>query len=188
MRFKHNLVFLAIFVSFGLSSCSYHFQGSRNPLKELGVEKIYVKSFKNLTYRPGIEQLFTTAMIRELEKSKAFRVVSLAKDADAVLSGQINFADSSISSEKGLPVSGKDIQIASAYSANVNCTVMLSNPDGRVIFTQTIGGSKVYPASTQTGDSGSTAPLVNDSEQRFAYQYLSTQLMASVYQRMIDLF
>lgn len=45
-----------------------------------------------------------------------------------------------------------------------------------------------HPGSAQKGDAGSTAPLVNDSEQRLAIQFLATQMMASVYQRMIDTF
>jgi hypothetical protein len=176
-------------VSFSLLACSgYRFQGTENPLKQLGIEKIYVESFKNFTYRSGLEQTFTTALIRELEKSRAFQVVSDRQKADAILVGQINTATVDPSSTKGISVAGKDVQIASEYSASISCTIFLYDRNKRVIFNQSIGASKVHPASVQTGDAGSTAPLTNDSEQRLAYEYLATQMMASVYQRMIDIF
>lgn len=181
-------ILLPLFLALG--ACSYQFQGTRNPLKDLGVQKIYVKSFKNESFRPGIEQLFTTAMVREIQKSRAFILVDTERSADAVLTGTVTSADSTISSTKSVPLGTKSVQVASEYSANVNCSVVLTETGEakNVIFSHSVSGSKVYPGATQTGDAGATVPLVNDSEQRIAYQFLATQLMSSVYQRMIDLF
>lgn len=179
---------LILLCAMALNACGYGFQGVRNPLQKLGIETIYVENFKNSTFRPGLEQMFTTAMLREIEKAKAFRLVNSVKKADAVLTGEIQRAESAISSTKGLSVASQDIQVGSEYSANVTCFVVVRDLSGRVIFSQSIAGSKVYPGSVLTGSTGATVPLVNESEQRLAYQYLSTQLMASVYQRMIDIF
>src|SRR5262245_2403872 len=78
-----------------LAGCGYHFQGDRNPLQDLGIHKIYVAEFRNTTYRPGIEQFFTNAMVREIAKSKSFALASTKAEADAVLSGVVNAAESS---------------------------------------------------------------------------------------------
>ena len=76
----------------GFSACAYHFQGARNTLKDLGIQRIYVTNFGNKTYRPGIEQLFTTAMVREIARAGAFSLVNSEKQADAVLSGEVTAA------------------------------------------------------------------------------------------------
>ena len=49
---------------------------------------------------------------------------------------------------------------------------------------------KIYTGALrdQPDDSGATVPLINESEQRIAIQFLASQMMASVYQRMIDTF
>lgn len=171
-------------------SCSYHFQGAKNPLKELGIEKVYISSFQNSTFRPGIEQLFSTAMIREFQKYRNFQLVNSEKQADAILSGNITVADSSISSTKDFDIVEKKIKVASEYTASVNCTVDLKDRFGRTIFSQNIGGAKNYSGALRDrpDDSGATVPLINESEQRIAIQFLASQMMASVYQRMIDTF
>lgn len=182
-------MFVCLLGGLGLSGCGYTLQGTQNPLQKLGIETIFVKNFKNSTFRPGVEQMFTTAMIREIEKSKVFRLVNSAEKADAILSGEILSIDSAASATKSLSVGERgDIQTGSEYSASVNCLVQLHERRGRIIFSQSTSGSKVYPGLALTGAKGSTVPLVNESEQRLALQYLSTQLMASVYQRMIDIF
>ncbi len=157
-------------------------------MHELGVQKIYVESFRNLSYRPGIEQLFATAMLRELEKGRAFQIVNSKSEADAILRGTVQSADSSVSSTRSVQQGAKTLQVASEFSASIACEIMLEEVSGRAIFSYLASGSKVYPGATQTGDAGATVGLVNDSEQRIAYQFLAGQLMAGAYQRMIDIF
>lgn len=170
------------------AGCAYRFQGAHNPLKELGVQKIYVTGFRNLTYRPGVEQLFTSAMIREIGRAKAFELVNSEQEADAVLSGSVTAAESAPGSSKVFKVDGRTIDIAIEFNASVTCAVELRDRRNRVIFSQSVAGSKVHPGSAAKGDLGATAPLTNDSEQRLAIQFLASQMMASVYQRMIDTF
>ncbi|NUM88312.1 MAG: hypothetical protein HUU37_03825 [Bdellovibrionales bacterium] len=171
-----------------MAGCGYHMQGSKNPLHELGIRRIYVEGFRNLTYRPGIEQMFTTAMVRELEKGRAFRIVGSKSEADAVLRGVVQAADAGVSSTRSVQQGAKTLQVASEFSATISCDISLEEQDGRVIFNYVASGSKKYPSAAQTGNAGATVSLVNDSEQRIAYQFLAGQLMAGAYQRMIDIF
>lgn len=170
------------------SGCAYRLQGAHNPLKELGIQKIYVEGFRNATYRPGIEHLFTTAMIREIGRAKAFELVNSESDADAVLSGTITGADSAPGSTKQIKIGARTADVAAEYNASVVCAVELRDRRKRIVFAQSVTASKIHPGSAQKGDAGATAPLVNDSEQRLAIQFLASQMMASVYQRMIDTF
>jgi hypothetical protein len=180
-----------------LCACGYHFQGRDNPLKELGVEKIYVAQFRNTTFRPGIEQLFSTAMIREIQKSRSFQLVNSEDQADAVLTGEVSGAEATLSSSKSVEISpGKNVDVATEYNAGVNCLISLKDRQGRLIFSQSVNGNKIFPGATDiprydlpgSRDAGATNSLVNDSEQRLAIQFLATEMMASVYQRMIDTF
>ncbi len=176
-------------ISFSLfSGCAYQFQGAHNPLRELGIQKIYVAGFRNLTFRPGIEHLFTSAMIREIGRAKAFELVNSEAEADAVLTGKVTTAESTPSSPKVFKIGTRDVDVATEYNSVVDCAISLHDRRHRLIFSQTISGSKINPGAAQIGDAGATAPLVNDSEHRLAVQFLASQMMASVYQRMIDTF
>lgn len=99
--------FLLLCAIAAFPGCAYQLQGARNPLKELGIQKIYVEGFRNSTYRPGIEHLFTTAMVREIGRAKAFDLVNSADQADAVLTGVVTAADSAPGSTKQLDVGTK---------------------------------------------------------------------------------
>jgi hypothetical protein len=181
------LAFFAIAPSF-MAGCSYHFQETHNPLVDLGIRRIYVKGFGNRTFRPGIEQYFTTAIVREIGRSKSFELVNSPEGADAVLSGIVTGADSTLSASKQFTEVARQPSIATEYAATVSCDVVLTDRRGRQIFAQSVSGNKVHPGAAATGDAGATAPLINDSEQRLAVQFLASQMMASVYQRMVDTF
>lgn len=182
---------ILLLCAIGFPSCAYQFQGNRNPLRELGIEKIYVTTFVNKSYRPGVEQLFTKAMIREIQKYNSFRLVNSEKEADAILSGQIVVPDSGAPTTKKVLINTtdkKEVDVVSEFTASVNCSITLTDRFGKVIFTRAEAASKNYPGSTRIGSAGATGPLVNDSEQRLAIQFLASQMMASAYQRMIDIF
>lgn len=171
------------------TACGYQFQGRRNPLQQLGVEKIYVMQFRNSTFRPGIEQLFSTAMIREIQKSRNFELVNSVEEADAVLSGEVEVAEAAINSTKSLNVTADQaIDVATEFNSGVNCRISLQDRRKRTIFSQSVTGNKIFPGASNKGEESATNALVNDSEQRLAIQFLASQMMASVYQRMIDTF
>ncbi|MGE3260994.1 MAG: LPS assembly lipoprotein LptE [Bacteriovoracia bacterium] len=187
---KGKLLFLLCAIGL-FSGCAYHFQDRKNPLQKVGIEKIYVTSFKNRTYRPGVENLFTTAIIREIQKSRSFQLVNSEKEADAVLSGEVMAADTSLADQKAVVLNtelNEQVSVGTQFSASVTCDVRLTDTFGRVLFTRSETGAKIYPGATNIGDAGATNSLLNDSEQRLAIQFLASQMMASVYQRMIDIF
>lgn len=180
---------ICVIALLALSACGYHFQGRDNPLKEMGVEKIYVAQFRNSTFRPGVEQLFSTAMMREIQKSRSFQLVSSEEQADAVLTGEVATADATLSSSKSVEISpGKNVDVATEYNSGVSCQITLKDRRERVIFSQSVSGNKIFPGATNKGEQSATNSLVNDSEQRLAIQFLASEMMASVYQRMIDTF
>lgn len=168
-------------------------QGTRNPLQDFGIQKIYVENFKNNTYRAGIEQMFTTAMVRQIEGGRTFKIVNSRDSADAILNGTVNSAEAGITSttqlSAGTAPGAKVLNVATQFSASVSCSVTLQEPGGKVIFTQSFSGNKNFTGAVwNNNDEGATVPLTNDSEQRIAYEFLSGQMMSSAYQRMIDLF
>jgi hypothetical protein len=172
-----------------LAGCSgYHFQEAHNPLLDLGIHRIYVPNFTNKSFRPGLEQYFTTAMVREIAQSKSFELVNSPKEADATLIGVVQSADDSAASPSTLTVGSRSISVASEYSATVSCMITLTDRQGRQVFNQAVFGNKAHPGAGTMGDFGATAPLTNDSSQRLAVQFLADEMMASVYQRMVDTF
>lgn len=173
-----------------LPSCGYQFQGETNPFRELGIRRIYITEFRNESFRPGIEHLFTSAMARELEKSKIFVIVDSKTKADAILSGVVTEASSSSSSTTAVPVRGIDQQVTAQYNANITCAVTLTELTGREIYSHTETASKQAPGTVLVGEhgQGATIPLLNESEERLAYQFLSTKMMSNTYQNMVDLF
>lgn len=171
-----------------LSSCGYSFQAKRNPLAQVGVQKIYIQQFRNESFRPGVEQLFSSAMVREFQKSGAFQLVRTEEEADAILTGVISGVDSAVSSPRTVTSGGKELEVGSQFTGNVSCRVLLKDKSGREIFSQSVTGSKIYPGGIDLGDDGSTISLVNESEHRLAIQFIASQMMSSIYQRMVDTF
>ncbi len=171
-----------------LSGCGYSFQAKKNPLAQVGIQKIYIQQFRNETFRPGVEQLFSSAMVREFQKSGAFRIVASEDEADAILLGTISGVDTSVSSPRTVVSGGKELEVGSQFNGNVTCLVRLKDRTGREIFSQSATGSKIYPGGIDLGDEGSTISLNNESEHRLAIQFMASQMMASIYQRMVDTF
>jgi outer membrane lipopolysaccharide assembly protein LptE/RlpB len=171
-----------------LPACGYQFQGETNPFHELGIRRIYIAEFRNKSFRPGLEHIFTSAMARELEKSKLFEIVDSPKNADAILSGIVNDASASVSSTSAITVRGTEQQVAAQYSADISCAVALTEPNGRVVYSHSETGSKQAPGTVLSGSDGATVALLNESEQRLAYQFLAVQMMSNTYQSMVDLF
>ncbi|MCX8044962.1 MAG: LPS assembly lipoprotein LptE [Desulfobacterota bacterium] len=67
--------------------CGYHRAGTYNP-QLAGIATIAIPYFKNTTFEPEAEKIFTHAFINEFIKSKRLRVVS-EPDADLILRGTI---------------------------------------------------------------------------------------------------
>jgi len=74
-----------------LQGCGYHLAVANNPLLQ-NIATIAIPYFKNKTFEPEIEAIFTQAFVNEFVESKRLRVVS-REQADAVLLGTIKHLD-----------------------------------------------------------------------------------------------
>ncbi len=70
-----------------ISACGYQFAGQGQYPK--GVERIFVKVFKNRTNKTGIERVITNQIIFEFTRQREQSLASSAEEADAVLEGVI---------------------------------------------------------------------------------------------------
>lgn len=185
---------LALLSLFG-TACGYQLQGTRNPLAEVGIHKIFVEGFRNQTNRPGLEHFFSTAMVREIRRAGVFTLTNDRKSADAILQGKVLSADDAPSAAAVKLGDGTEAAVATSFAASVSVRIDLKDQDGRTIFSEVVGGTKIHPASLVISErrlvdqyANSTAPLINESEQRLAIRYLSEQMMFDAYQKMVEVF
>lgn len=88
MKFRiSSLSFLAVFGLF-LSGCAGYQLGEVKPGTYMGIEKIHVPPFKNLTLEPRLSSLVTNAVLTELQADGTYQVATRA-NCDAVLVGTI---------------------------------------------------------------------------------------------------
>jgi len=80
---------LAVLLSVVITSCGYHVAGRGNALPQEW-KVIAIPALKNRTSSYRVEQRFTQALVREMISRTKYRVVPEAKDADAVLEGEIS--------------------------------------------------------------------------------------------------
>lgn len=169
-----------------LQSCGYTFQSATNPLAKVGIKRIFVKNFRNDSYRPGIEHYFSNALAREIKRFGTFRLVSSPDQADAIFSGVVRQVDSAPAGDT--TVGRRKISVATNLYSAVTVDTVLIDKDGQKIFGHTVTNSKIHTAAPFGDETGQTAHLINESEQRLAYRDISVEMMAEVYQRLVDVF
>ncbi len=81
---KIGQIFLCVAL---ISACGYQFAGQGQYPK--GVERIFIKVFKNRTNKTGIERVITNQIIFEFTRQREQSLASSAEEADAVLEGVI---------------------------------------------------------------------------------------------------
>ncbi len=121
------LIFPILFLVSGLlAGCGYHVAGKGGTLPE-GVEKIYIPFFKNMTNRPEIEAIITTAIIDEFVNIGAVKVVSEDK-SEAALEGSVTSYDLR-------PISYDEADVTREYRLTLNLEIQLVRAsDGRVLW------------------------------------------------------
>jgi hypothetical protein len=88
MKLKCHLISVAIvFACMLVWGCGYHLARSDNPLLQ-NRETIAIPYFKNKTFEPEAEKIFTYAFINEFIKSKRLRVTD-ERTADLILRGSV---------------------------------------------------------------------------------------------------
>ena len=80
---------LAVLLAVLVTCCGYHVAGRGNALPQEW-KVIAIPALKNRTSSYRVEQRFTQALVREMISRTKYRVVPEAKDADAVLEGEIS--------------------------------------------------------------------------------------------------
>ena len=83
------LSILAVLLAVLVTCCGYHVAGRGNALPQEW-KVIAIPALKNRTSSYRVEQRFTQALVREMISRTKYRVVPEAKDADAVLEGEIS--------------------------------------------------------------------------------------------------
>jgi hypothetical protein len=83
---RHSLFFLGLLLLAG-TSCGYRLEGEGfSPFP--GIRSISIPTFTNETYEPGIETIFTNALLKEFIKDRRIKVLGQG-EADAVMEGTV---------------------------------------------------------------------------------------------------
>lgn len=91
---KTSLFACALGLVLTLSSCAGYQLGGQKPSHLASVTKLAVPTFENLTLEPRLNSLVTNAIIKQLQNSGGYEIVSL-ENAEAVLEGQVVNVDRS---------------------------------------------------------------------------------------------
>lgn len=132
---KLFLIFIILLVMPALSSCGFRILNKKNQgfYPEVSAKKInntisgiYIKPFKNLTYKSGIGAYFSVSLANYLNTS-TYMFTSNKDNAAYYLTGRITSIQNSVISYTG---------IAAAVNYNIMATVMVSlyGTDGKIIF------------------------------------------------------
>lgn len=168
-----------LWAAWTLAGCGYVFKGTRinEKLEAEKVETIFVETFRNDSYRPGIESTVYNQMLKALTYATSLRVVNRLEDADAVLKGVVASADSSVQTTalskdtfpKGTSTYRDKVSIASAYVASLSASFTLvrtrrNGGKGDVLWGGGFARARPYPGNNYMGIFGSTSHLINETE------------------------
>lgn len=88
MKFRIFSLFSLALTGLFLSGCAGYQLGEVKPGTYMGIEKIHVPPFKNLTLEPRLSSLVTNAVLTELQADGTYQVAT-RENCDAVLVGTI---------------------------------------------------------------------------------------------------
>lgn len=96
---KTIVVLFLAFAGLAFGGCGYHRARLDNPLLS-GYQTIAIPYFKNKTFEPGAEKIFTDAFMREFIESRRFKIVS-EHEADVILYGTVkNLKEESVAQNR----------------------------------------------------------------------------------------
>lgn len=119
---RHRALVWALAIIACHSACGYHVRSSVGTLPQ-GIQSIGIPTFKNLTNQYKIEQLISSAVLKEFSLRTRARVNSSKSGVDAVLLGEIRNV-SSTPVTFGTQTEGSQTY-ASAFLVNVSISVKL---------------------------------------------------------------
>lgn len=183
----------------GLSACGYALQNAKtNSLREIGVNSVYVAPVKNLSYKPGVENIFYNEMIESLLSGRRVKVVDRPELADAILESSVEKASYAWSAKTSAgsifptTVSVIDIEVATEYQADVTCSFHLrrqkhGQPE-EVLWESGFSRSRRFAANNQKVEYGTTSGLINESEFDRTLKEIAHGMMQDVHEAMVARF
>ncbi len=180
--------------------CAYTFQNSKNPLAEKeGIRRVYIASMMNGTYKPGVENLIYNAVQRALAAHGRVILVGRPEDADGLLQGTVEIAESQPGSpglaERIDPVNRfeRNRDIAAEYTAALRCSFSLLRrevvPGKRgVVWSGGFHRTKPFQTAFLNGIPGTTTALINDSEFDRILSELAVRVAEDLHESMLAVF
>ena len=200
MRFNKKLQLLILLVC---SSCGYTLQRSNNDvLTEMGIRKIYVAPVKNMSFKPGVENILYNELLKMVAASRRLEIVEKPEYADVVLNGRVDSAayspsatTSSDSVFGGVNNSPKTIQmiVATEYQAALNFSLSLMRNQGvgapkKEIWGSSYARTKRFPSNIQKVEYGTTSQLISESNFDRVLKEMAHATMIEVQESMLSLF
>ena len=190
---------LSALVLGAVSGCGYALENSRNnSLKEVGVERVYVAPVKNLTYKPGVENLVYNELVQALLAGRRVKLVDSIDVADAVLESSVEratytpSATTSASSIYPDTIAAIEITVATEYQADFMCSFRLRRQKKGVASEDVWGSSftrtRRFAGNNQKIEYGTTSGLINESEFDRTLKEVAHGMMADVHQAMVARF
>lgn len=175
---------LGLALALAAAGCGYSLRTAKERgllLEREKIRKIFVASPVNQSIKPGLETLVYSELVRALKEYDQVRWVQDRDQADAVIETIVVQADSTVNTQDAAErMVGevtdqqlKNILVPTEYSANLGCTFLLKrqnppkgspNASQETLWTMTLRRSTPFPASSQAGPAGVTAPLIHASE------------------------
>jgi hypothetical protein len=157
-----------------------------------GYKLAAVPLFKNVTFEPGVEVLFTNHLIHEIERSKVLTVVPPA-EAEVFLEGTITniaYEKTAVKTSVELPDLSSNSSLTSEYRVAINMTLNLRrSADREIIWRGQFAGERFYNAPLITRAGVNTVnPLYNLSLRRQTIDAVADDMMLEAHDRITENF
>ncbi len=187
-----NLV-IAIVSALTISSCAYRL-GSPERQIPGGYELVAVPVFKNKSQEVSIENIFTQAFRKEMERSSLAKVVS-KEESQAIVYGEItsvkHVAGSEVTrSDSGFEDLPQGVVLSKEYRIYVTTKITLKrSSDLAELWTGSFTGERRYSAPAITKQTINTAnPIYNQSARLQYIQLIAEDTMAQAFEQLSENF
>lgn len=177
-----------------------------NELEKIGIQRIYIAPLKNMSYKPGVENILYNELVQIMTAGRRVKVVTKPEEADAKLEGLITAAryaaSASTSADQIYPPRPNDsstipavtqLIIATEYLATLQCQFRVTKLDAAAKPTTEAWGAafsrtKRFAGNNQKFQFGTTSALINESEFDRALKEMSHSMMLDVHESMMARF
>lgn len=192
----------ALLLSFlaSVQGCGYSLQNTKtNSLRDVGIERVYIAPVKNLSYKPGVENLFYNELTQILLAGKRVKLVDRPEVADAILEATVTAASysptASTSASSIFPTTIEAVEgftVATEYQAGVGCNFQLSRQKNGApaegLWSSSFSRTRRFAGNNQKIEFGTTAALINESEFDRALREVAHGMMLDVHEAMVARF